>query len=118
MTRVVVFGGRNFADYMGLCVELDRLNHMFGFSLVIHGAARGADGLAGIWARSRGIPEKACPADWNGPLGKAAGFARNQSMLDNHQPDIGVQFPGGNGTADMARRCRRANVPVFKAASF
>ncbi len=93
--------------------EMGELHHMFRFTLVIHGAARGADSYAGNWARSQAIPELACPADWNGPLGKGAGFARNQSMLVDHKPDIAVAFPGGNGTADMVRRCKKAGVPVF-----
>lgn len=114
MTRVLVFGGRWFADPFVMACELGKLHRMFNFSLVIHGAARGADSLAGQWARNNRVPELACPADWNGPLGKGAGFARNQSMLDDHRPDIAVGFPGQRGTADMARRCERAGVPVFR----
>lgn len=114
MTAVVIFGGRWFADYEGLCREMDALHRMFKFTRVIEGDARGADRLGGRWAASRGIAVTACPADWNGPHGRRAGFIRNQSMLDDHKPDVAVGFPGGNGTADMARRCERAGVPVFR----
>lgn len=94
-------------------IEMSRLHRMFHFSMVIHGAARGADTLADEWAARKGIDRLACPADWNGPLKKGAGFARNQSMLEDHKPDIVVAFAGGNGTADMVRRALSANVPVF-----
>jgi Protein of unknown function (DUF2493). len=114
MTRVLVCGGRWFADPFVMAQEMGKLHRMFNFTAVIHGAARGADSLAGQWARNNRVPEIACPADWNGPLGKGAGFARNQSMLVDHRPDICVAFPGQRGTADMVRRCERAGVPVFK----
>ena len=114
MTRVLIFGGRWFADPYVMETEMDKLHRMFNFSAVIEGDARGADRLGGQWARKRGIPLVVCPADWNGPHGKGAGFVRNQSMLDDHKPDIGVAFPGGKGTADMARRCEAASVPVFR----
>lgn len=35
-------------------------------------------------------------------------------MIDEEQPDLGVAFPGGRGTADMARRARKAGVRVVE----
>lgn len=49
--------------------------------LVIHGAARGADYLAGKVARRLGIKVEEFRANWD-KYGKAAGPIRNQEMLD------------------------------------
>ncbi len=78
-------------------------------------AARGADLLAAAWARSRGIPARPFPADWNRD-GKAAGFLRNVRMLREGRPDLVVAFPGGKGTAHMVGLARRAGVAVLEAA--
>jgi hypothetical protein len=83
--------------------------------VIVHGAAVGADQMAGSWARSRGVAEAAFPADW-GRDGRAAGPIRNQRMLDEGRPDLVVAFPGGRGTADMVRRARAAGVAVVLAA--
>ena len=81
--------------------------------LVIHGAARGADALAGEWASFHGIQTVTVPANWKGD-GLAAGPKRNQLMLDLLEPDQVVAFPGGVGTADMVRRAEEAGVFVHK----
>lgn len=80
---------------------------------LIHGAARGADRLAGrIWkALGRTLPEE-YPADWK-RHGKAAGPIRNQQMLDTGI-DLVVAFPGGAGTADMVGRAKKAGVKVVE----
>lgn len=78
---------------------------------VIHGAASGADRLAGEVATEMGIPVEEFPARWN-DYGRAAGVIRNQMMLTHGKPDLVLAFPGGRGTADMVARARKANVPV------
>ena len=47
--------------------------------------------------------------DWK-KYGKKAGPLRNQQMLEEGKPDLVVAFPGGNGTADMVRRAKKANI--------
>jgi hypothetical protein len=61
--RLLVTGGRNFTDRDFLFATLDRLHAEHGFTLLIHGDARGADRLAGEWAKERGVEVSACPAD-------------------------------------------------------
>lgn len=108
--RLLVCGGRDFADELNLFRTLDYL-HRHRIACVIHGAARGADSLAGKWAREQGVPCRSFPADWN-RHGRAAGAIRNQQMLDEGRPDLVVAFPGGRGTADMVRRAKAAGIPV------
>ena len=115
--RVIVCGGRDFDDAALLEHTLNRLHSERGIRVIIHGAARGADSLAGAWARTRiasgPIEEIACPANWERD-GKAAGPIRNQYMLATHKPDLVVAFSGGRGTADMVRRARAAGIEVIE----
>lgn len=112
--RVLVCGGRDFADYDLLKTTLSALQITRGrFALVIHGAARGADRMAGTYAERHDIPCHEYPADWQAH-GKAAGPLRNQQMLKLGKPDLVVAFAGGRGTADMVQQARAANVEVIE----
>ena len=111
--RVLVCGGQAYADQAHLAVSLEALNAARPFTHLIHGAASGADSLAGRWAEERGIAVRAFPAAWD-RHGKAAGPLRNQQMLDESQPDLVIAFPGGRGTADMVERATLAGVPVLE----
>ena len=105
--RVLVCGGRNYnnADkvYEVLCDVSP--------SSIIHGNAAGADDLADAWAKANHVPVMPFSADW-GTFGRSAGPKRNQEMLDKGKPDLVVAFPGGKGTADMARRASAAKIPI------
>lgn len=114
--KVLVCGGRDYADRAKVFDELEILN-AFNMSLcVISGGASGADALAEEWAREKirkreGVSFHGFKAAWS-KHGKAAGPIRNQEMLDKGKPDLVLAFPGGAGTADMIRRAEAANVPV------
>jgi hypothetical protein len=105
--RVLVCGGREFANRQMLTKALNRLRQERGIVLIIAGGARGADAMAEWWAQGEGVPCDVYQADWTG-LGRKAGPIRNQRMLDEGKPDLVVAFPGGRGTADMVRRGREA----------
>jgi hypothetical protein len=109
--RILVCGGREYADARALDGALDAIGREMAITHLIHGAARGADSLAAAWAQSRGIPALAFPADWRKD-GRAAGFVRNARMLREGRPELVVAFPGGTGTAHMVRLARAAGVPV------
>lgn len=120
MRRVLVFGGRNFTDKKAVYNSLDLMAEWKQSDIdgegstaslyVISGCARGADTLALDWAQFRECPTAEYPADWD-QYGKVAGFLRNQEML-SEDPDIGLMFPGGNGTRDMQRRLFKARIPI------
>jgi hypothetical protein len=80
---------------------------------VIVGGAKGADHGGKIWGDDAGHNVIVVKADWK-TYGKAAGFVRNQKMLDEEKSDVVLAFPGGNGTADMVRRAKAAAVPVIE----
>lgn len=117
--RILVFGGRNFTDHVkfnreliGIITNRNATIKSHWDHTIIHGAARGADTLAALFAKMFGLQVEAYPADWNGQ-GRAAGILRNQRMLDT---GIGlvVAFPGGSGTADMVFRAIKAGVRVIE----
>jgi hypothetical protein len=113
--RVLVTGGRDFTDRKLLFETLDRLHSVHTFTVLIHGAASGADRLAGEWAGTRSISIEAHPADWR-KHGRAAGPIRNQMMLAE-KPELVVAFPGGRGTADMVKRAKNAGLKVVEIGS-
>lgn len=80
-------------------------------TVIISGAASGADTAAVDWAVVNWVSFLEFPADWK-KLGYAAGPIRNQQMIDEGRPDLVLAFPGGTGTADMVRRARAAGIEV------
>lgn len=109
--RVLVCGGRDYSDQRTLFRALDKLMTKRQVVTLIHGAAPGADSLAGQWAEARGIEQIACPAEWE-KHGKRAGPLRNAHML-TLKPDGLVAFPGGRGTADMVMQAINAGLNVW-----
>lgn len=111
--RVLVCGGRDFSDTEYAYKTLDALDDEYGIDVIIEGDARGADRIAGFWARKHRIDNLKFRANWD-KYKNAAGPIRNQQMLDEGKPDLVVAFPGGTGTADMIRRAKKAGVEVIQ----
>ena len=118
--RTLVCGGRQYSNYNHICEVLDSFTYYnFAYprgrtiTLIIHGAAPGADSLAALWADARSIPALAFPADWR-THGRAAGSIRNARMLAEGKPDVVIEFSGGRGTADMVAKARRAGMHVVQ----
>lgn len=79
---VLVCGSRTWKDGERIGTALEKLAKETG---VIHGAAKGADSLAGLVARLQHRSVQEFPAAWD-KLGKEAGPARNRQMLDEGEP--------------------------------
>ena len=107
---VLCCGGR---DYENELRAIEVLSDLPPESVVVHGDAPGADRLSRDVALALGHRHRPYPADWDA-YGLAAGFLRNQQMLDEN-PDISlaIAFPGGKGTADMCRRLVKAGIPII-----
>lgn len=114
--RWLICGGRGFTDAAMMERVLSELVVERGHpECVIHGNARGADTLAGAWARSVDIEvheEPVSKEEWL-KYGKAAGPIRNQRMLDVWAPNLVIAFPGQTGTSDMADRAHEHGVEVI-----
>lgn len=127
--RLLVTGGRTFGvvppdatpaqrdKAVGECRvlmrALDAFHAKHAVSVVIHGAADGADLLAGQWAWNAEVAVVECPADWS-RYGRSAGPRRNAEMLRDHKPDAVLAFPGGRGTEGMVALALKAGVPVWR----
>jgi hypothetical protein len=111
--RFLVTGGRDFKDRDFLFATLDDLHSEHGFTLLIHGDAKGADRLAGEWAEERGVPILACPPDWR-RYSRGAGPKRNRQMLAE-KPELVVAFPGDSDTRHMVIIADEAGVKVVYA---
>jgi hypothetical protein len=113
--RVLVCGGRNYANKFRVFEILDTAHEANPICEVVHGDCHlgGADLLAKQWAQARGVPERGFPVDHDvdGPW-PAAGPRRNERMLTEAKPHMVIAFPGGKGTAGMCRLAHTAGVPV------
>ena len=110
--RVLVCGGRDYADKEHVYSILDQCYSQNTKLEIISGMARGADRLAWQWAQDRGVKCFEFPADWD-RYQNAAGPKRNQQMIDEGFPDAGIAFHGTSGTADMVRRLKANCIPVL-----
>jgi aspartate aminotransferase-like enzyme len=112
--KVLVCGSRDWDQPMVIQHYLRQLPRVLGTQdiTVIHGAARGADEMAGRIADAMGYAVEEFPADWRGK-GKRAGILRNLAMLDQ-QPDLVLAFQrdGSTGTQHTIDEARRRGVPV------
>lgn len=129
MTRVLIYGGRDYTNEDDAFRVLDDLHAQYAFNLVIEGGATGADRLGRRWAESRSVPFVTYNADWKkldapgaiirwnqyGQYNANAGYARNLQMADEGKPDVGVEFPGGRGTANMRAILKKRGIDVIEA---
>src|SRR5574343_555058 len=109
--KIIVCGGRDFWDWdfldsvLNTVCKYDYLPHPVEPKVthIIHGGARGADSMAGEWARQNDIKEVVCQANWE-RKGRVAGIERNWAMLRLlAEGDQVIAFPGGKGTAHMVK---------------
>lgn len=134
---VLVCGGRDYDDDQFIFRVLDYIDSVYKIKYVVHGAATGADRIAGRWAKLSGKPPMEFPAKWDDlsvPNCKVrvnsrgekynvlAGFNRNSDMLRHmckQVPGTGYKqtmvlgFTGGTGTFDMLSRSFNAGLPTF-----
>ena len=108
--RVLVCGSRHFQDSKLMKEVLDEHSDI---TQIIHGAARGADTLAGRYGEVHSIRVRDFPADWD-TYGRRAGPIRNSQMLKEGNPDLVIAFRGPNskGTQNMIDQATKAGVPV------
>lgn len=109
--RVLVCGDRDWTDYG---VIMKRLSAFHDDTIVVVGAARGADTLGEEVADQLGFAIERYPAQW-GKYGRSAGPIRNRVMLDT-KPDLVIAFhddlENSKGTKDCVIEARRRRIPV------
>lgn len=118
MARLLVTGSRDWTDRALIADALRAAYHYFDGArdtILVHGAARGADKLAkGIW-NNQGLPDEPHPADWK-QYGKAAGMIRNREMV-LLGADLCLAFPLFNsiGTLGCMKVAELAGIRVVDA---
>jgi hypothetical protein len=107
--RVIVCGSRRWHDRERIS---SRLFDLPVHSVVVHGAAQGADRIAHQEAEKLGLLVEPWPADW-GSLGKRAGLVRNTLMAASGA-DLCIAFWDGRytGTAHMIDQAKAHGIPV------
>lgn len=133
---VIICGPRDFKDYG----ELKKAIKQSGYNIteIVHGAATGADSLAGDYAREYNIKCTEFPADWNNLKGKDveiavnswgkkynknAGFTRNIKMATYATETASVEGKEAaciaikmktSGTEHMIAQAKKANMIIYE----
>jgi len=107
--RVIVCGSRYWQDREAIA---NRLFDLPTHSVIVHGAAKGADRIAGQEAEKLGLLVEEHPADWD-YHGRRAGFIRNERMA-MLGADLCLAFWDGrsSGTAMMVDLAEKHGIPL------
>lgn len=107
---MLICGSRTWSDPDPIDRLLARLT---ADTVVVHGAAPGADSLAESLAHARGLAVEAHPADW-ATYGRRAGPIRNAAMLASGiDRVVAFRMPGASrGTDHMVRIAQAAGIPT------
>ena len=112
--RVLICGSRDFTDIDTIKKVIELLPKN---TVIIHGAAPGADSIAGKIAEEKGMMVLSFPADWK-KYGRSAGPIRNKQMLVEGKPDIVYAFfrdkKESKGTKNMVQLATRAGIKVIE----
>lgn len=109
---VLICGDRNWETEDSILRELSKFSPTE--TIIIHGAARGADSIADKIATNLGFSIIPFPADWD-TYGKMAGMLRNRLMLKMN-PGLVLAFhsdiDNSKGTKNMIDIAKTAHIEV------
>ena len=110
--RVLFCGDRDWTDHAMIEAAVVKLPPN---TVIIHGACRGADRIAGKEGRLHSFKVIPFPAEW-ALYGKAAGPIRNEQMINEGLPAIVYAFHDhldqSTGTRDMIDKAESVGIPV------
>jgi hypothetical protein len=109
--KLIIAGGRNFANYELLCEEVSTLIDGISEVEIVSGGAKGADLLGEHYAIDKDLKVKRFPADWE-RFGKAAGFKRNAEMAQYADSCICFWDGQSKGTGHMIELAKKAGLKV------
>lgn len=107
--KLAIIGSRDFNDYKLLTQTLETYKDKI--TIVVSGAARGADSLGERWAIENGKQTIIFPADWD-KYGKRAGYIRNEDIIKNSDCVIAFWDGISKGTNHSITLASRYNKPV------
>ena len=116
--KVIVAGGRDFADYSKLSATLENFRNVIWKENIaddieiVSGGARGADSLGEQWARKNHVGLIVFPADWDA-YGKKAGIIRNEQMGEYADGLIAFWDGESRGTSHMINYAKNNGLDVI-----
>ena len=108
--KIAIIGSRNFTNYKLLQEILEQYQPKI--TLVVSGAAKGADSLGEKWALENNIQTLIFPADWN-QYGKRAGFIRNEDIIKNCDCCVAFWDGESKGTKNMIETSTKLGLKVL-----
>jgi len=113
--KVVVTGGRDFTDNEGfLWNMLFDIYREYSNMEIAQGGASGADEISRMFSEKvLKKPSKTYYANWK-DFGRSAGPIRNKEMLNDFQPDLVLECPGGKGTRNCVETAKKLGFKVRK----
>lgn len=112
-TRVAFTGGSDFHDHHAIWDALDRVKAKHPEIVLLHGGSpKGAEHIAALWCRERGVPQVVFVPDW-AKHRNAAPFKRNDQLLTALPVGVLV-FPGNGVSANLADKAKKLGIPVMR----
>lgn len=111
--KLIIAGSRHLTadiETMDMCLEYHGLEP----TEIICGMAKGIDMCGKEYGEFMRIPVREFPADWNGPLKKGAGHARNRAMAEYGDALLLIWDRKSTGSANMLRQMDILNKPVYE----
>lgn len=111
--KIGIVGSRTFNDYDKLLETMSLFNEAHClFDTIVSGGAKGADSAGEAWGKYWNIKIEKYLPDWD-KHGKAAGFIRNQQIVDNSDMIVAFWDGESRGTADTIEKAKKAKKPTF-----
>lgn len=112
--KVAIVGSRSFSDYKIFSDFMEDLteNKHLAIDEIISGGAKGADSLAEIYAKDKGIPIEIIKPDWN-TFGKSAGFIRNRDIIMRCDACVAFWDGESHGTKHDISLCKEFGKPCY-----
>lgn len=112
--KLIIAGGRKFDNHSLMFEHTDEWfkNHDPDLTntVILSGAAKGADRMAIELAYANDIPVQLHPANWD-KYGKLAGFKRNEKMIQEGTHLLAFWDGKSRGTRDIINRAQVYGVP-------
>jgi len=110
-TKIAFSGGLDYNDHNAVWAALDKTRKKYPDMVLVHGGSpKGAEHIASLWARNRGVTEIVFMRDWNKDH-RAAPFRRNDRMLDQVPAGV-IVFPGSGVQENFADKARKLGIKV------
>lgn len=110
--KVIIAGSRDITCYHQVIFAFMESGFYENCTEIVSGCARGVDTVGEQIARSRGIPVKKFPADWN-KHGRRSGPLRNIQMGDYADALVAIRLNNSKGTTHMIEYMTKLGKPVY-----